>query len=297
MKDSMVIAIAGPTASGKASLAIEIAKHVQGEVISVDSRQVYKDLNIGTEKVTPEEMRDIPHHMIDIVDPEETYTVERFQKEARACINEIKSRNNIPILAGGSGQYMDAVLYETNFPQVPPNKELRKDLEDVPTAALFKVLEDQDPERAKTIDPYNKQRLIRALEIVDALGSVPAQTEQEPLFTMKYFGIEVSKEELQTRITKRLEETLHKGLIDEVREIRARLGDTRINELGLEYRIVRDYLDGKIKEADLQAELLTELMRYAKRQLTWFKRNKDIIWLPRDEVLVEATRSSASTRV
>jgi len=242
-------------------------------------------------------MRDIPHHMIDIVDPEETYTVERFQKEARACINEIKSRNNIPILAGGSGQYMDAVLYETNFPQVPPNKELRKDLEDVPTAALFKVLEDQDPERAKTIDPYNKQRLIRALEIVDALGSVPAQTEQEPLFTMKYFGIEVSKEELQTRITKRLEETLHKGLIDEVREIRARLGDTRINELGLEYRIVRDYLDGKIKEADLQAELLTELMRYAKRQLTWFKRNKDIIWLPRDEVLVEATRSSASTRV
>ena len=297
MKDSMVIAIAGPTASGKTSLAIEIAKHVQGEVISVDSRQVYKDLNIGTEKVTPEEMRDIPHHMIDIVDPEETYTVERFQKEARACINEIKSRNNIPILAGGSGQYMDAVLYETNFPQVPPNKELRKDLEDVPTAALFKVLEDQDPERAKTIDPYNKQRLIRALEIVDALGSVPAQTEQEPLFTMKYFGIEVSKEELQTRITKRLEETLHKGLIDEVREIRARLGDTRINELGLEYRIVRDYLDGKIKEADLQAELLTELMRYAKRQLTWFKRNKDIIWLPRDEVLVEATRSSASTRV
>lgn len=285
MKDSMVIAIIGPTASGKTSLAIEVAKKLNGEVISVDSRQVYKDLNIGTEKVTQEEMGGIPHHMIDIVDPEEVYTVEQFQKDARTCIENILAREKVPILAGGSGQYMDAVLYDTKFPQVPPNEKLRKDLEDVPVAALFKVLQDQDPKRAETIDPHNKQRLVRALEIIDALGEVPAQEDPKPVYGFQYFGIEISKEELKKRIEKRLDQTLEKGLIEEVSKMRERLGDERLNELGLEYRVIKEYLDEKINKEELKEKLLQELLGYAKRQMTWFKKNEDIEWLSREEIL------------
>lgn len=297
MKDSMVIAIVGPTASGKTSLAIEIAQKIDGEIVSVDSRQIYRDLDIGTEKVAPDEMRGTPHHMINIIDPEEVYTVERFQKEARLCIEDILSREKVPILAGGSGQYMDAVLYEMNFPKVEPNTKLREDLENVPTAALFKVLEDQDPERAKTIDPHNKQRIIRALEIIDALGKVPEQEKPQPLYKMRYFGIEIPREELRSRIENRLNLTLKKGLVEEVRIMRERLGDERINELGLEYRVARDYLDGKIEEKDLRENLLTELMQYAKRQMTWFKKNQDIIWLSREDILAEATGPTTTSHV
>ncbi|XKT75098.1 MAG: tRNA (adenosine(37)-N6)-dimethylallyltransferase MiaA [Patescibacteria group bacterium UBA2103] len=278
MEDAKIIAIVGPTASGKTSLAIEIAKKYNGEVISVDSRQVYKDLDIGTEKVTKEEMGGIPHHMIDIVEPEETLSVQEFQEMAREKIKDIISRNKLPILAGGSGQYMDAILYDVTFPQVPPNKKLREDLEKIPTSALMKVLHDQDPKRAETIDPNNKQRIIRALEIIEALGTVPEQKDSKLLYNTLYLGIQISREDIREKITKRLNETLEKGLVEEVKKIRERVGDEKINSFGLEYRVVRDFLDKKINETELKEKLIVELMQYAKRQMTWFKRNKDIIW-------------------
>jgi len=287
MKDAKIIALVGPTASGKTSLAIELAKKLNGEVISVDSRQIYKGLDIGTEKVTKEEMDGVPHHMIDIVEPEETFTVQEFQTQARDHIEDILSRGKTPILAGGSGQYMDAVLYDTNFPVVPPNEKLREDLEALPTTALFKILEDQDPDRAENIDPHNKRRLVRALEIVEALGKVPPQEKGTLLYNTLYFGIEVDRDELRDRIEKRLYETLEKGLIKEVEDLRKRVDDARLDEFGLEYRVIRHHLDAKLSEEELRESLLTELMGYAKRQMTWFRKNKDIIWKKRGDTLLE----------
>tara|TARA_B100000745_G_scaffold291264_1_gene230860 strand:+ start:4251 stop:5132 length:882 start_codon:yes stop_codon:yes gene_type:complete len=285
MKDAKIIAIVGPTASGKTSLAIGIAKKYNGEVISVDSRQVYKTLDIGTEKVTEEEMDGIPHHMIDIVEPEETFSVQEFQKMAKEKIKDIISRNKLPILAGGSGQYMDAVLYDGAFPVVPPNEKLREELEDVPTTALFKILQSQDPARAETIDPKNKRRLIRALEIVEALGEVPKQEKAEPLYDTLYLGIEISRENIREKITKRLSETIKKGLVEETKMLRERVGDKRLDAFGLEYRVIKEYLDETIAEEDLIPKLISELMGYAKRQMTWFKRNKDVAWGTKENLL------------
>lgn len=285
MKDVKIIALVGPTASGKTSLAIELAKKLNGEVISVDSRQIYRSLDIGTEKVTGEEMDGIPHHMIDIVDPEQTFTVQEFQAQARDHIEDILSRGKLPILAGGSGQYMDAILYKTNFPTVEPNEELRSELEALPTAALFKILQDQDPDRAENIDPHNKRRLVRALEIVKALGKVPPQEKGELLYDTLYFGIEVERDELRSRIEKRLCKTLGKGLVEEVRSLRKRVDDARLDEFGLEYRVIRHHLDVKLSEEELKESLLTELMGYAKRQMTWFRKNKDITWEKRENIL------------
>tara|TARA_B100000508_G_scaffold60333_1_gene47250 strand:+ start:294133 stop:295017 length:885 start_codon:yes stop_codon:yes gene_type:complete len=288
MKDAKVIAIVGPTASGKTSLAIEIAKKYNGEVISVDSRQVYKTLDIGTEKVTEEEMSGIPHHMIDIVEPEETFSVQEFQEMAKEKIEDILSRNKLPILAGGSGQYMDAVLYDGTFPIVPPNEKLREELKNVPTTALFKILESQDPARAETIDPKNKRRLIRALEIIEALGEVPKKEKGELLYDTLYLGIDISREDIREKITKRLSETMKKGLIKETRELRERVGDKRLDAFGLEYRVIKEYLDETIAEEDLIPKLISELMGYAKRQMTWFKKNEDIVWGTREKLLEES---------
>lgn len=291
MKEAKIIALVGPTASGKSSLAIELAKKLNGEVISVDSRQIYKGLDIGTEKVTKEEMCGIPHHMIDVVGPEQIFTVQEFQVQARDHIEDILSRGKIPILAGGSGQYMDAVLYKTNFPIVPPNKRLREELEALPTTALFKILKDQDPARAESIDPHNKRRLVRALEIVEALGKVPPQEKGELLYNTLYFGIEVDKEELRNRIEKRLSETLEKGLMEEVQELRKKVSDARLDEFGLEYRVIRHHLDVKLSKEELRESLLIELMGYAKRQMTWFKKNKDIVWGKREGLLEKVVSS------
>lgn len=288
MEDAKIIALVGPTASGKTSLAIEIAKKYNGEVVSVDSRQVYKTLDIGTEKVSKEEMDGISHHMIDIVEPEEVLSVQQFQKLGREVISDIIKRGKLPILAGGSGQYMDALLYTQEFPQVEPNEKLREELETLPASALMKILEDQDKSRAETIDPNNKQRIIRALEIVDALGEVPKQNKLKPFYTnVLYLGIATSRENIKDRIFKRLTETLEKGLIDEIKEVKERVGTKRLNSFGLEYRVIGEYLEGNIKDEDLTEKLAHELNQYAKRQMTWFKKNKDIIWGEKEELFLK----------
>ena len=287
MKDAKILALVGPTASGKTALAIELAQKHNGEVISVDSRQVYKTLDIGTEKVTEEEMQGITHHMIDIVEPEDTLSVQEFQTLAREKIEDILSRNKLPILAGGSGQYMDAVIYENNFPTVPPNQKLREELEKVPAPALFKILQMQDPVRAETIDPNNKRRLIRALEIIETLGEVPKQEQGNLLYDTLYLGIKISREEIREKITLRLNQTMQKGLIEEVKELRKRVDDKKLDEFGLEYRVIREYLDGILPKELLVEKLTSELMGYAKRQMTWFKRNKDIVWGNKEELALQ----------
>ena len=278
MKTKM-IAIVGPTASGKTSLSIDIAKRYGGEIISADSRQVYIGLDIGTEKVTKEEMNGIPHHLLDIANPKETITVSDFVKAAKTVIAQIVDRDRLPIVAGGTGFYIDALLYGNEMPEVPPNPTLRAALEQQDTHTLFEQLIQQDPKRASTIDPHNKRRLVRALEIIDALGTVPEPSKKKLIYDALILGIKTDDEILRERINTRLSESMKKGLIEEVKTLReGGLSWERLYELGLEYRLVSDYLQGNISENELIPKMETALRQYAKRQMTWFKRNKDIKW-------------------
>lgn len=180
MSKPKIIAIVGPTASGKTALSIFLAKAHDGEVISADSRQVYRGLDLGTGKVTAEEMNGIPHHLLDVADPKERFSVSDFQKLGRAAIEDILSRGKLPIICGGTGLYVDTLLNNTALPEVPPNEELRKELEQLPTEKLFTRLEGLDPERAADIDRHNPVRLVRAIEVAEALGKVPkAKTSDE----------------------------------------------------------------------------------------------------------------------
>lgn len=278
-KKPKVLAIVGPTASGKSSLAVMIAKKYEGEVISADSRQVYRGLDIGTEKITKEEMAGIPHHLINVCDPHETFTVEIFKRQAAEAIADIFERGKLPIIVGGTGWYVDALLYDVDIPSVPPNTELRDMLEAKTVEELFLLLETKDPERASTIDRHNKRRLVRALEIAEALGSVPLLNEKNMAYDALIIGIETEDGVLKKRIETRLDQTLDRGLIDETRKLHeSGITWERMGEFGLEYNIAGRFLRGEINEKTMRERMRHELWQYVKRQRTWFKRNKDIEW-------------------
>ncbi|MCH8050272.1 tRNA (adenosine(37)-N6)-dimethylallyltransferase MiaA [Patescibacteria group bacterium] len=284
-KKQKILVVVGPTASGKTRLSISLAKKFNGEIISADSRQVYKGLNIGTEKASNKEMQGIPHHLIDVCDPSDTFTVRDFKKHAKDAIREIASHSKLPIVTGGSGFYIDALLYKIDFPEVLPNKSLRKELEHKSKDELFTVLEEKDPERAKTIDPHNKRRLIRALEIIEKLGSVPEIGVREGVYDTLIIGIKTSDHKLKEKIEERFGETMEKGLINEIMLLRNNgISDERINEFGLEYRVGLEFLNDDISEVDMRERIIGELWKYVKRQKTWFKRNKDILWFEIDNI-------------
>ncbi len=265
-----IVIVVGPTASGKSAKAVEIAKERNGEVISVDSRQVYRTLDIGTEKTSAEEMAGIPHHLIDIRDPEERYSAGDFVHDARELIRDMQERGKLPVLAGGTHFYVDALLY--GLPQEPIRPKLREALESRTTEELFKMLSDKDPQRASAIDPSNRRRLVRALEIIESRGSVPVRAPQKPAYDVEWVIVDLPKEELRVRIDARLEQALDRGLIEEVRKTRARVGDARLTELGLEYRIIGEYLRGERTEESLLPALSSALWRYARQQKNWLKR-------------------------
>jgi len=278
-----VIVIVGPTASGKTSLSIEIAKRFNGEVISADSRQVYKGLDIGSGKVTPEEMDGVPHHLLDVVDPSSVYTAEDFKHDATTAITDITKRGNLPVIAGGTFFYIDILLGRISTPQVPPNPELREVLEEKSTEELFSMLAEKDPRRAGEIDRDNKVRLVRALEIIDVLGVVPEE-KKENLYDVRTIGIDISKEELHQNIHTRLFERMEDGMIEEVRNLHAG-GVTykRLESLGLEYRYIAQYLQRKLSKEEMLEMLETEIRRFAKRQMTWLKRDTSIKWYKKDD--------------
>lgn len=271
MSDKLrIVCIAGPTASGKTALAIRLAKERNGEVISVDSRQVYRTLDIGTEKISSEEMQGVPHHLIDIRDPKETYSAGDFVDDASRLIRDIIGRGKVPILAGGTHFYFDALLY--GLPEhVAADPTLRAELERLPGDELMKQIEKRDPRRARMLDPHNRRRLIRALEVITHLGRVP-ERPREPRHDVEWHILAPERDELKTRIAQRLDETLERGLVDEVRRVRDYVGDTRLNELGLEYRIVGEYLRGERTEEELKPALLSKLYRYAREQEKWLKK-------------------------
>jgi tRNA dimethylallyltransferase len=266
-----IVSVIGPTASGKTSRAVALAKERNGVVISMDSRQVYRTLDIGTEKIRREEMEDVPHHLIDIREPEESYSAGDFAADASQLITDIISRGKTPIIAGGTHFYLDALLY--GLPEnIPQNPALRASFEEVPDEELYARIMEKDARRASEIDPKNRHRLIRALEIIFAKGAVPERSRKEPRYEVEWHVINPPMEELKARIVTRLADALSRGLVEEVRKVRERVGDARLAEFGLEYRIVGEFLRGERNEASLLPGLSAKLFQYARRQKAWLRK-------------------------
>ncbi len=285
-----LLVIVGPTASGKSALAVELAERLNGEVISADSRQVYKGLDIGTGKITKDEMKGVPHHLLDVADPNESFSVEQYKTLAQQSIRDIVSRGKLSILCGGTGFYIHAVIDNVTFPKVPPNPVLRKELESQDTASLLKRLKTFDPDRASSIDPHNKVRIIRSIEIATALGKVPSSRShlavQPP---SRLIGLKLDDTTLRDNIIQRLHDRLEKGMIDEVKQLHSKgLSWERLESFGLEYRYISLFLQNKpltwepnpqvTSKEELVRVLENKIWQYSRRQMTWFKRDKRIKW-------------------
>lgn len=279
-----VIVILGPTASGKSSLGVALARQFNGEIISADSRQVYRGLNIGSGKITKREMRGIPHHLLDVASPRRRFTVTQFQKLGRTAMRSIVAKGKTPIIVGGTGFFIDALLYDYPLPSAKPDHKLRSQLDKKTAEELFARLQALDPRRAGSIDSHNKRRLIRALEIIAQTGQpVPAAGDalrKKSSYHVLKIGLRLPTETLQRNIHTRLLARLRQGMIGEVKKLRADgLGWQRLEDLGLEYRFVGRFLQKLISRQQMTEQLETEIRRYAKRQMTWFKRDNGIHWI------------------
>ncbi|NTV44926.1 MAG: tRNA (adenosine(37)-N6)-dimethylallyltransferase MiaA [Candidatus Yonathbacteria bacterium] len=275
-----LIVIVGQTASGKSALAVTIARHVGGEVISADSRQVYRDLPIGSGIITKEDMFGVPHHMLAIANPRNAYTAATYQTDAREIVSDIATRGHIPVVAGGTGFYIDALIYDDILPEVTPDLALRKKLEKKTTQELANHLLSIDPERAASIDIRNSRRLIRAIEIATVLGSVPRiPSRRTSPYDIFWIGIRICDDVLIENIEKRNAAMFRKGLLAEIRTLRdKRIPWARIDELGFEYRYGAAHLRGEMTKEEALARMNIATRQYAKRQKTWFQRNGDIRW-------------------
>ncbi|MEY4747784.1 MAG: hypothetical protein RLZZ416_833 [Candidatus Parcubacteria bacterium] len=279
MKKEKLLVIAGPTSSGKSALAVALARRFGGEIISADSRQVYRGLDVGTGKVTKREMRGVPHYLLDAANPRHTFTAHDFVARAMIAVSDIARRGKLPIIAGGSGFYIDALLGRIVLPDVPANASLRAKLEKKSSEQLLAMLRRKDSRRANVIDRYNKRRLIRALEIAAAVGKSPRSTKRRR-FDAFWIGIKMPRDELNKKIHDRLHARMRSGMVAEAKRLHSHgLSYKRMEELGLEYRYLARYLQNRITRAPMMAELDAAIRQYAKRQLTYWKRNRDIAWL------------------
>lgn len=284
-----IIVILGPTATGKSDLAVKIALKHRGEVISADSRQVYKGLDIGTGKITKEEMQGIHHWLLDVVNPQKTFSVADYKKLADEKIKTILKRSKLPIIVGGTGFYIQSIVDDLILPEVPADNNLRKELSTKSLEQLVSILEELDPERAKTIDTKNKVRLIRAIEISKTLGKVPLVKKAESQYDFLQTGLILSPEEIKKKIKKRLLSRIKMGMIEEAEKLHKKgLSFERMRELGLEYRYLADLLEKRISKKEFILKLETAIYQYSKRQMTWFKRDKNIKWFnPKDLKKIE----------
>ncbi|MDA1334967.1 MAG: tRNA (adenosine(37)-N6)-dimethylallyltransferase MiaA [bacterium] len=267
-----LLVIIGPTASGKTKAAIKLARKLKTEIISADSRQIYKGLDIGTAKATKKEMASVPHHCIDIVSPKKIFTANDFQKCADKAIKAIGKKSKIPIVVGGTGFYIEALLYEGSTASVDADWKLRARLEKKTTKQLVAQLKKLDPKRAKNIDQQNRRRLIRAIEIVKATGKPVPAIKRRVRYNYKIISLDPSPETLKKNITKRTRQMLKRGLLAEVKRVSKALSKKRMAELGFEYKYPALYLAGEISKTEMIEKINTENWRYAKRQLTWFKK-------------------------
>ena len=288
MKKTTVIVICGPTASGKTALSIELAKRIDGEVVSADSMQIYKDMNIGSAKVTLEEMDGIKHHLIDFVRPDQRYSVANYKKDAKKAIEEIIKKGKIPIVVGGTGLYVDSLIYEIEYNDIEIDEEYRKELEEIKhkegLEILYKKALEIDPEAMGKISPNDSKRIMRVLEIYHATGKTKTQQEVESRtkdipYDYKVFAINMEREKLYDRINKRVDIMLEKGLVKEVENLLTKYKEFPTAMQGLGYKEVRDYLEKKLSYEEMVEKIKQESRRYAKRQLTWFRKNKNTVWI------------------
>lgn len=279
-KKEKLIVVLGPTASGKSELAVKIAKKFNGEIISADSRQVYKGMNIGTGKITKKEMRGIPHHLLDVASPKRTFTVAQYQKSAEKVIKKILDKNKIPILCGGTGFYIQAVVDGIVIPKVKPDWKFRKKLEKKSNEELFKMLKGLDPKRAKEIDKNNPRRLIRAIEIVKKTKKPIPKIKKSQNYNVLMIGIKKEKEELKKLIEKRLKNRLKQGMIKEVEKLhKSGISWKKLESFGLEYKWIAKYLQNQISKEKMIEKLQKDIEHYSNRQTTWFKKDKRIHWI------------------
>ena len=288
-----LIILTGPTAAGKTALSIALAKACNGEIISADSMQVYRHMDIGTAKIKPEEMQGVPHYLIDEYEPEDAFNVVEFQKRAKACIDDITARNKVPVIVGGTGFYIQSVLYDIQFEDAEEDLSYRHELEALAEAEgpqkLHQMLEQVDAEAARQIHYNNVKKVIRALEYHAQTGGKISEHNEEQRqntspYNFAYFVLTMDRQKLYTRIEKRIDQMLEEGLVDEVRGLMAK-GYTKdmVSMQGIGYKEMLRYLDGEYSLEDAVEKVKQESRRFAKRQLTWFRREKEVIWIDKDK--------------
>ena len=293
MEKKPMVILTGPTAVGKTALSIELARALKGEIISADSMQVYRHMDIGSAKIRPEEMQGVKHYLIDILEPEEEFHVVRFVEEAKAALEEIYRNGQIPIIAGGTGFYIQALLYDINFDGQDCDADYRRELEQIAeekgTEYLHRMLEEVDAESAKAIHANNTKRVIRALEFYHVSGkkiSEHNETEhqKESPYNFAYFVLTDEREQLYKRIEARVDAMMEEGLLDEVRLLKER-GATKemVSMQGLGYKEILAYLDGEISLERAVYLIKRDTRHFAKRQLTWFRRERDVIWFDKEQ--------------
>ncbi len=282
-----LIVVLGPTASGKSSLGITLAQRFSGEIVSADSRQVYRHLDIGTAKVSLEEQLLVPHFLLDVVELDAMYTVSQFQHDAIVAIDAILLRSHLPFLVGGSPHYIQSVVDNLDIPQVPPQPELRAELEQRPLSDLLRELEERDPKSFASIDRNNPRRVIRALEVCVVTGKPFSEQRglAHPLYRSLLLGIQWPREVLYRRIDARVDERMQQGMVQEVCDLLAAgVPHERLEALGLEYRFIARWLRGEYEsEAYMVEHLKYAIHDFTRRQLTWFRHDKRIIWLDGDK--------------
>ena len=288
MQKSKVIVICGPTASGKTALSIALAKKINGEIVSCDSMQIYKDMDIGTAKPTIEEMQGIKHYLIGYVSPEQRYSVADYKKDAKKAIKEILEKGKIPIVVGGTGLYIDSLIYEIEYQDIKLDEKYRKQLEDEVKEKgleeLYKKAKIIDEKAMEKISPTDKKRILRVLEIYHATGKTKTEQEiesrkKEVEYDYKVYALNWDRQKLYDRINKRVDIMIEQGLIQEVKQILEKYSTFPTAMQGLGYKEVVDYLNGIYTKEEMVEKIKMETRRYAKRQLTWFRKNKQTIWL------------------
>lgn len=282
-----VIVICGPTASGKTALSIELAKKINGEIISADSMQIYKDMNIGAAKPTKEEMQGIKHYLLDFVSPEIRYSVADFKEQAEEAIKEIIKKGKTPIVVGGTGLYINSLIYGIEYAKTEFDDEYRKELEKIYLEKGLEYLYNEatriDPEAMQTISKNDKKRIMRVLEIYNETGKTKTEQDKESRKEVKYdyyvFALNMEREILYERINKRVDIMLEQGLVEEVKFMLKKYKEFPTAMQGLGYKEVKYYLDSMMTYEEMVEKIKMETRRYAKRQITWFKKNKQTIWL------------------
>ena len=284
-----LVILTGPTAVGKTALSIKLASEIGGEIISADSMQVYRQMNIGSAKIKPEEMGGIPHHMIDILEPEEEFNVCLFEKLALEAMEQIYERGHIPVVVGGTGFYIQALLYQIDFTEEETDTAYRDKLwqlgEEKGNHYLHELLRKVDPKSAEEIHENNRKRVIRALEFYENCGKPISthnkdQRQKTSAYNSCYFVLTDDRKKLYERIESRVDQMLSKGLVDEVRTLKERgCNASMVSMQGLGYKEILEYLDGRCSLLEAVEKIKKETRHFAKRQLTWFRREKDVIWL------------------